>query len=72
MPVMSRMPRTDQYEILAASGVTAVSTALPAKVYPTTERPPIHSASNPPGKDVTKYPQKYEPSKKLCSELDQL
>lgn len=72
MPVISRMPNTNQYEIPAAIGVNAVQTALPARVYPTTDRPPIHSASIPPGKDVTRYPQKYEPSKKLCSDADQL
>lgn len=38
-------------------------TQLLTIVYPTTERPPNHSANNPPGNDVTKYPQKYDPNK---------
>lgn len=62
-PVASRIANTIQYEYCAAIGVNAVSTALPANVYPTIARPPNHSASKPPGNDVTKYPQKYEPNR---------
>lgn len=66
IPVQSRIAKTNQYEPSAAAGVQAVRIALAANVYPTTDRPPSHSANIPPGSDVTKYPQKYEPSKKLC------
>lgn len=72
MPVAVRIAKTAQKEMLAAAGVKAVKIALKAIVYPTIARPPIHSANRPPGNDVTRYPQKYEPNKRLCSEAVQL
>lgn len=58
MPVAVRIAKTAQKEMLAAAGVKTVKIALKSIVYPTIARPPIHSASNPPGNDVTRYPQK--------------
>lgn len=72
IPVKTLRENTAQNDRSAASGTNAVVRALIPKLYATTVRPPSHSASTPPGKDVSKYPQKYEPKSKLCSPVDQL
>lgn len=66
------MKNTIQNEISAPIGTKAVSSPLAPIVHPTTAFPPSHSASIPPGNDVNKYPQKYDPSKRLCCDGDQL